>query len=175
MGYLKIVIPIIITIIIAGVISFNLEQEPVKKFTNEEQIEWRSSGPFSIEKDQYYLGEKIFLTVNYIPKDVKGEVIFFRPTETPNINEINEIQGISKELIQAKIKYIGIPFDGNAKENFNRYFEPKLNEIKNVCSTNDLVGEWVIVFSGTDYQPMYFEIINEIAPWSEKEAFQPIC
>ncbi len=53
MNYLKIAVPIIIVIIIVGVIIVNPEQEII-----EEKTEWRESGPFSIEKHEYYLGEK---------------------------------------------------------------------------------------------------------------------
>jgi len=53
---LKSIIPIIVGIVIVGIviggaIEFNLEQE----------IQWETSGPFSIEKDESYLGEKNFL------------------------------------------------------------------------------------------------------------------
>jgi hypothetical protein len=86
-NYLKIAVPIIIAVIIVGVIIVNPEQEMI-----EEKIEtqWRESGPFSIEKYEYYLGEKIFLTVNEIPRDVSGEIIIFRPTSTPNVKEFQK-------------------------------------------------------------------------------------
>ena len=172
MGYLKIIIPIIIIGIIAGAIAVNSEQEIVEEET---EIQWISSGPFSIEKDQYMLGEKIFLTVNYIPKDVKGEALFLRPTTTPNLEEFENVQGISNDMIKTKTKYLGIQFDGSYKENFNRYFEPRLNLFKSICSVDDLIGEWVVVFSGTEYKPIYFTIVNEKAPWYEDEYFESVC
>jgi hypothetical protein len=172
MGYLKIIIPIIIIGIIAGAIAVNSEQEIVEEET---EIQWRSSGPFSIEKYEYYLGEKIFITVREIPKDVRGEILILKPTSTPNLEKFEGLENIPKEMISTKTKYLEIEFDGSKKNNFNRYFEPKLIEWKNICSGDDLKGEWVLIFSGTEYEPIIFEVINEIAPWYEKEQFEPIC
>jgi hypothetical protein len=164
-NYLKIAVPIIIAVIIVGVIIVNPEQEMI-----EEKIEtqWRESGPFSIEKYEYYLGEKIFLTVNEIPRDVSGEIIIFRPTSTPNVEEFEKLEGISKDIISTKTKYLGIKFNGENKQNFNRYFEPSFHEWKGICSRNDLVGEWVMVFHGTQYEDMSFKIINRTSSWDER-------
>jgi len=169
MSYLKVVIPIIVIVIIGGIIAFSSNQDvDVEKDNEQVEVQWRTSGPFAIEKYQYNLGEKIFLNVNYIPKDVKGEAIFFRPTATPDLQEVKEFEGVAKEMIRSKIAHITIPFDGNAKENWNRYFEPRLNEWKGICSTEDLTGEWILVFSGTDYEPMYFEVLNQTASWDNR-------
>ena len=170
MNYLKIAVPIIIVVIIIGVIIVNPEQEIIEE---EIETQWRESGPFSIEKYEYYLGEKIFLTVNEIPKDVSGEVIVFRPTSTQNVEEFEELDGISKDEITTKTKCLGIKFSGENKQNFNRYFEPSLNEWKGICSRSELVGEWVIVFHGTQYEDMSFKILNQTSSWDER-AFEPI-
>ena len=176
MSYLKVAIPIIVIVIIGGIIAFSSNQDVnVEKDNEQVESQWRTSGPFSIEKYQYNLGEKIFLTVNYIPKDVKGEVLFLRPTTTPNLEEFENVQGISNDMIKTKTKYLGIQFDGSYKENFNRYFEPRLNLFKSICSVDDLIGEWVVVFSGTEYKPIYFTIVNEKAPWYEDEYFESVC
>jgi hypothetical protein len=175
MSYLKVVIPIIIIAIIGGIIVFNSNQDiNVKKDNEKAEIQWRTSGPFSIEKYQYNLGEKIFLTVNYIPKDVKGEVIFFRPTATPDLQKVKEFEGVAEEMIKSKVAYITIPFDGSSKENWNRYFEPRLNEFKGICSTDDLAGEWVIAFTGVNYEPMFFEILNQTSSWDNR-TFESVC
>ncbi len=168
---LKIIIAIIvgigiIGIIIGGVIEFNSEKEM-------EGIQWRTSGPFQIEKYEYYLGEKIFINAIGIPRDVSGEVIFFRPSTTSNIDNMKEFEGVSKELISAKIKYLSIVFDGNNKQNFNQYFEPRFNEWNGICSVNDLVGEWVMVFQGTQYKEIYFKVLDETASW-DKRTFETL-
>jgi len=158
----KIIIPIIIVIIIAGIIAFSSEQEII------EEIQWRTSGPFQIEKYEYYLGEKIFINAIDIPRDVSGEIIFFRPSTTSNIDSMKEFEGVSKELISAKIKYLSIVFDGNNKQNFNQYFEPRFNEWIGICSANDLTGEWVMVFQGTQYKEIHFKVLDETASWDTR-------
>ena len=58
MANVKVIIPIIIIIIIAAVlIIFTSNDETTK---NEIEEEWIKSGPFSIDKAQYNVGEKIF-------------------------------------------------------------------------------------------------------------------
>jgi len=166
---LKIVIPIIIVIIISGVIVFNSEQEKI-----EEKIQWRTSGPFAIEKYEYYLGEKIFLQVNNIPLELSGEVIFFRPELDTSPTNIKEIEGIPGELISKKTKYIGIKFDGENKQNFNRYFEPKFSDWNGLCSRDDLIGEWITVFYGTEYKNINFVVLNQTMP-GDIRTFEPIC
>ena len=171
MSYLKIIIPIIIVILIGIAIAISSDQETIEEEVVEKQ--WITSGPFQIEKNQYYLGEKIFINVNNIPNDVNGEMIFLRPTNTPVPNEL-ELEGISNDLIKTKTKYVGIEFDGNMKNNFNRYFEPKMHPYKGPCSIDGLIGEWVVVFSGTEYKPIFFKSINETASWDNR-TFDPVC
>ena len=170
---LKIIIPIIIIVIIASAIAFSLEQETIEEEVIVQQ--WIKSGPFSIEKSEYNLGEKIFLTVSAIPKSESGEVMFFRPSDNPVPQKFENIEGVPKDTIKSKVKYLGIEFDGSSKENFNRYFEPKMHPYKGPCSIDGLVGEWVMVFSGTEYKPIFFEITNEMVSWYDKEHFDPVC
>ena len=90
----------------------------------EQEIQWKTSGPFSIEKDEYYLGKKMFLQVNQIPIDVSEEIIFLRPS----LDESKKIKGMEEipaELIYKKAKHLGIKFNGKNKQSFNLYFEPK--------------------------------------------------
>ena len=135
---------------------------------------WREgSGPFQIEKYEYYLGEKIFINVNIPADEVSGEIIFFRPAADGINKQPKEYEGISPELISTKIKYIGIEFDGKKKQNFNKYFEPRFNEWKGICSTDDLVGEWVMTFSGTQYEPIHFTVLNETMP-GDTRTFEPL-
>ena len=155
----------IIGIVIGGSIEFNSEKEGVP---------WReASGPFQIEKYEYYLGEKIFLNAVNIPVDEKGEIIFFRPS-SDGINKYpKEFEEIPRELISNKKKYMGIKFDGENKQSFNKYFEPRFNEWKGICSTNQIVGEWVMIFSGTQYEPIYFTVLNYTMP-GDTRTFEPL-
>ena len=159
----KNIIGIIIGIAIAGIaiggaIEFNEEKE-------REGVPWREgSGPFQIEKYEYYLGEKIFINAVNIPADTAGEIIFFRPAPDVVDKLPKKYEGIPEELISKKVKHIGIKFDGEIKQNFNKYFEPRFNEWKGVCSTGDLAGEWVMTFSGTQYEPIHFTVLSETMP-----------
>ena len=171
---LKIIIAIIIVIIIGGVIiggviEFNSEQEII-----EEGVPWRAaSGPFQIEKYEYYLGEKIFFNAINIPAAANGEIIFFR-SASDGINKYpKEFEGVSPELISKKIKYLSIEFDGESKQNFNKFFEPRMNEWKKICSASDLVGEWRIIFTGTQYEHLDFTILNQTMPGDTRN-FEPI-
>jgi hypothetical protein len=156
MTNLKQIIPIIIIIIIitAAIIAFTTNEETT---TNEIKEIWVKSGSFEIDKSQYNVGEKIFLsTTNLIPED-KGTVQFLRP--------INDTHHKS---------YIKIPFNGMDKSQFNFYFEPRLNERNGICSMDDIAGNWIVKFSGTPYQDINFEIHNKTSDWDDR-IFEPIC
>ena len=155
----------IVVIVIGGAIEFNSEQG----------VSWREgSGPFQIEKYEYYLGEKIFFNAVNISADEKGEIIFFRPNPDKSNKNMKQMEGIPGELISKKTKYITIEFDGANKQNFNKFFEPRFSEWKGICSRDDLTGEWVIVFLGTQYENINFIVLNQTMP-GDKRTFEPIC
>jgi hypothetical protein len=150
-----IIVPIVIVIIVAaGVILVNSNEQTVEEKGLEEQVR---SGPFSIDKSEYNLGEKIFIVVNGLNQEDKGKVIFFRPLNNT-----------------AWSNYIIMNFDGANKEQFNLYFEPKLSKLKNICSTNELAGEWVVKFIGTEYPNINFKIMNQTSSWDTR-TFDPVC
>ena len=150
-----IIVSVAILIIIAtGVILLNSNEQTVEEKWLEEQVR---SGPFSIDKSEYNLGEKIFIVVNGLNQEDKGKVIFFRPLNNT-----------------AWSNYITMNFDGANKEQFNLYFEPKLSKLKNICSTNELVGEWVVKFIGTEYPDINLKILNQTSSWDTR-TFDPVC
>ena len=151
----KVIIPIIIIIIIAGALIIFIPNEEISKNKIEEK--WVKSGPFSIDKIEYNLGEKIFIVVNGLKEEDKGEVVFFRPLNNTNWSS-----------------YITMGFDGSNKTQFNLYFEPKLSKFKKICSTNDLVGTWVVKLIGTEYSDINFEILNQTSSWDTR-TFDPVC
>jgi hypothetical protein len=151
----KVIIPIIIIIIIAGALIMFTQNEEISE--NKIKTEWVKSGPFSIDKTEYNLGEKIFIVVNGLNQEDKGKVIFFRPLNNT-----------------AWSNYITMDFDGTNKTQFNLYFEPRLNELKDICSTNELAGEWVVKFIGTEYPDINFKIMNQTSSWDTR-TFDPVC
>ena len=66
----------IVIIIAIGLILLNSNEQTVEEKWLEERI---TSGPFSIDKGEYNLGEKIFISVDDLKEEDKGKVIFFRP------------------------------------------------------------------------------------------------
>ena len=128
--------------------------------TGEYQIrdrEWQSSGPFSIDRYEYALGEKIFLNVEGLQFSDKGQVIFFRPLNATHYK-------IWKTFA----------FDGSIKDAFNIFFNPSLLKPQEICDVNDLIGDWRIEFSNTNYNPIYFKIFNVTVPGDERY-FIPVC
>ncbi len=115
---------------------------------------WNKSGPFNINQFEYQIGELIFISVNGLrPNDV-GSIVFILPNGTTT--------------------YLAIPFDGNAKPVFNQYFKPAISKARQICDINDLVGEWTVLFNGTDYAPINFKILNETER-GEEHNFSRIC
>ena len=157
MNKIKVIIPVItiIIIIIAGIlITFNPNEELPE---NEIQEEWISSGSFEMDKSEYNMGDKIFLsTSNLLPED-KGIVQFLRP--------INDTHNES---------YIRIPFNGEDKTQFNYYFEPRFNAHKGICSIDDIAGNWIVKFLGTPYEDINFKINKQTNDWDDR-LFEPIC
>ena len=119
--------------------------------------EWITSGPFQIDRSEYALGENIFIRINTMDATEKGQIAFLRPTNGTHYSV-----------------YLTIPFDG-AKPSFNQYFTPDLSKVKGICSIEDLVGEWTVVFRGTNYENIKFTVSNEIIVPGEELRFEPVC
>ena len=151
----KVIIPIIIIIIIAGALIIFTPNEETSKNKIEEK--WVKSGPFEIDKYQYNIGEKIFLTTTDLLPEDNGIVQFLRP--------INDTHHKS---------YIKIPFDGSKTSQINFYFEPRFNQYKGICSMNDFTGNWIVKFSGSQYEDINFEMLNQTSSWDDR-TFEPIC
>ena len=132
--------------------KINLENEYSPK-----PREWITSGPFQIDRSEYVLGEKIFVRIGGLSYDEKGQVTFLRPLNSTHYSV-----------------YWTIPFDGSSKSAFNYYLEPQLSKNKGYCTVDDFIGDWRIVFRGTDYKNLEFKITEEILPGSE-EKYQSVC
>ncbi len=119
--------------------------------------EWITSGPFQIDRSEYALGENIFLRIGQLEAIEKGQAVFLRP-----LNDTHHSV------------YITIPFDGTGLP-FNQYFTPDLSKIKGICSIDDIAGEWIIVFRGTNYENINFTVSDKIFLPGEKSRFEPVC
>lgn len=119
--------------------------------------EWLTSGPFQIDRSEYVIGEKIFLRIGNLQLDDKGQIVFLRP-----LNETH------------KSVYLSIPFDGADRPDFNYYLQPQLSAIEELCTVDAFIGDWQVVFRGTDYPSIGFKITDEILPGDEEE-YMPVC
>ncbi|MEW6044707.1 MAG: hypothetical protein AB1608_10635 [Thermoproteota archaeon] len=144
-----ITVAVISAILFVGPIDVGRPKEKVDDFEN-----WNRSGPFAINKHEYKLGENIFIVIDNLQSNDIGSMIFVMPNGTT--------------------PYISIPFDATAKPGFNQYFKPAISKVRHICSTEDLVGEWTVVFRGTDYTPLKFRIINQTIT-GEETLFQRVC
>lgn len=120
--------------------------------------EWLTSGPFQIDREKYYLGEKIFINGNNLAQGVKGEMLFIKP----------------QNVTHFKILYT-ILFDGSVKSDFKIYIEPKLSLTRDICSVDDIVGNWMVYFNGTSYPPIAFNFINQTIPGDEEKFIEKVC
>ncbi len=119
--------------------------------------EWITSGPFQIDRSEYVLGEKIFLRVGELSSEEKGQIAFLRPLNDTHYSV-----------------YLTISFDGADRNAFNQYFQPQLSKINGFCTVDDFVGEWRVVFRGTEYADLTFKITEDILPGDES-SFEPVC
>ena len=121
-----------------------------------QEINWlATSGPFQIDRTVYDIGQKIFIRIGGLEQYDKGEIAVMRP-----INSTHHTT------------YLTVPFDGMKKSAFNWYVEPGINKKRAICSTDDLTGDWVLIFRGTDYQNLEFKITDKVVPSTNVE---PVC
>jgi len=149
---------------------FNKEIQPVENTKIQEKLdeikktadefeytplerEWINSGPFQIDRSEYAIGESIFIRMGGIEVNEKGQIAIYRPLNATH----------------HKV-YLTIPFDGTDKSASNTYFTPQINKLRGICSMDDLTGEWMMIFRGTDHSNLYFEINEKILPGTDVES-----
>ena len=138
----------IIVAIIASLIAFQGNTEPNINNNNLPEFDWRNSGPFFINKEQYKISENIAISIRGLKPNDIGAILFVSP--------------------EGKIARIA-PFNGTAKSGFNTYWKPDTSTFTGLYEVKQLVGTWTMVFNGTNYEPLHFEIINEFIPGGEAE------
>jgi hypothetical protein len=134
--------------------------DEIEKIADENQYEvlpreWQTSGPFQLDRTQYALGEKIFLRIGGLDFQEKGQVAVMRPLNDTHYSV-----------------YLTIPFDGAQKDAFNYYLDPQLSKTRGLCSVDDVLGKWALVFRGTNYSNLNFEMINKTLPGTD---WDPVC
>ena len=114
--------------------------------------EWQKSGPFEIDRREYAIGEKIFLVVKGLQGDDKGQIDIMRPGNATQ-----------------QLMWDAIPFSNDMKLEFRFYFEPKISKIDGICSVDDMIGKWSLVFRGTNYPALDFNITELVVPGTNIE------
>jgi hypothetical protein len=133
----------------------NIEKINLENQYSPKEREWLTSGPFQIDRSKYAIGEKIFLVIGGLNTNEKGQVAFMRPLNATHYSV-----------------YLTVPFDGQKKDAFNYYLDPQLSKTRGLCSVDDIMGKWVVVFRGTDYPNIYFEITKDVLPGTN---IKPVC
>ena len=119
--------------------------------------EWVEIGPFKIDRTQYALGEKIFINVENMPENMKGELVFAK------------IINSTHDKIYKKIQ-----FDGSLKQIAKFYVGIFPSVPANFCNSEEITGNWEIIFSGTDLVNHEFKITDVVVPGLES-GFEQVC
>ena len=161
-GIVIITSAIIIIIILGLTFMINQESEMIPNNTSDNENDykplpknWQISGPFQIDRSEYAIGEKIFIVSTGLQDNDKGEIIFLRPINATH----NTI-------------WDKVPFDGSKKSELSMYVEPKISKFDKICTLDDIVGEWFLIFNGTNYPTLSFTINEKIVPGTYSE---PAC
>jgi len=115
--------------------------------------EWITSGPFQIDRSEYAIGESIFIRIIELGLNEKGQIAVMRPLNATYYSV-----------------YLTIPFDGDKKPTMNTYFNPQISKTRGICSVDDMIGKWSLVFRGTNYPNLYFNITERIVPGTNTES-----
>ena len=118
--------------------------------------EWIESGPFKIDRSEYVLGEKIFINMDDIDKNTKGAMVFAKQINSTYYYEYKKIK-----------------FDGSKQQN-NFYLGFNLNPVRGICSVDKLIGDWIVIFEGTNFESLKFKVKDQIIPGMEKN-YEPVC
>ena len=137
---------IISAIVIAGIIITAIYLYNQQKPPSEEQ--WFTSGPFAINKNQYKIGEYVFMVVSNLG-----------PSDVGNITIVDPKGDIFDQ----------IPFNGTMKTSFHYYFKPNTERNLGLCKPTDLVGKWNLLFTGVPYKAIPFQIVNDWVPNAQAE------
>ena len=118
--------------------------------------EWNQSGPFLVDRSQYVLGEKIFVNIQNLDKNDMGHIIVAKIINSTHSQPYKKMQ-----------------FDGSKpQQNFYVGIYPSIP--KKFCTSDSLIGEWKVIFEGTEYESLKFKILNEIIPGMERN-YQSVC
>ena len=138
-----------------------IKQDKIKNDNSDQpyypkEREWIRSGPFTIDRSEYWLGEKIFVNLDNIDEKTKGEMVFAKHINSTHMYEYKKVK-----------------FDGS-KPQQNFYLGFNLNSARGLCTTDQLIGEWDVIFRGTSFANLEFKVLDKILPGME-DIYKPKC
>ena len=126
---------VIILIVFFSNLGTEFDDVFIKK---QHEVIW--SGPVGVTKYQHRLGDNVFLVIRNLQPNEKDTLHIYTPKG---------------------VEYKTVFYDGAFKSNFNQYFYPDTNAFLNICTPEDLIGIWKIVFEEGSYDTLEFEMTNK--------------
>ena len=108
---------------------------------------WVPQGPITFDEERYRLGESIFMKVRSLHANDKGNIMIYTPLD---------------------VLFSSRQYDGSLERDFNFYFTPDTIKHRKICTPEELIGEWKVVFEDGAYPPAYFEMTSEYLPGFKK-------
>jgi len=145
---IPIIAGIIIIASITGIASMfsyvqtnNTFDDDIKK---EHDYVW--SGPLGVTQYEHRLGEDVFMVMRGLQPNEKGTVEIFTPLG---------------------VLFKSFEYDGSKKSDFNLYFYPDTSMFSKICTPEELVGIWKVVFTNNAYPTLEFKMSDEYLPGGE--------
>ena len=113
-----------------------------------------SSGPVTILQYEHKLGENVFVHIRGVGLEEKGNIRFFTP------------EGVL---------YKTVNYDGTIKQDFNQYFKPETSRILEICTPEELIGEWTVTFDNNVYPPLKFKVLDELLSAGVEQELGVVC
>ena len=138
---------IIAAVIIGLIVTLTVEQSLNLDSNEGKQHDYVSSGPVSVTQYKHRLGDDVFLVIGDLQPNEKDTLHIYTPKG---------------------VEFKTIPYDGSKKSYFKQFFYPDTVAELSICTPEDLVGIWKIVFEEGSYTTLEFEMTDEWVQGAEK-------
>ena len=148
-------IAIVAAVIIVGIIVFTTSSPVQNNYDPDDpdgddnipqQHDYVWSGPIGVTQYEHRLGENVYFVVRGLQPHESGTIGIFTP------------EGILYKTVQ---------YDGTKKSDFNYFFFPDTFAEFDICTPEQLVGIWKVVFADNSYPPLEFKMTDEWLPGGE--------
>ena len=155
---------IIITgiVLVLGILIYQINEEGY--FAGQFGEDYQTHGPLTIDKSKYLLGEAVYAWMTLHPLE-DGEVTVY----LPNGNQ-----------------FYSMNFNGSLDPDPKFYFRVNLEEIREICVKEDVIGTWTVVITGktltedqknltTVPKEFTFQYVDKILPDLEDRWNADVC